>query len=142
MTASHDMTTAGSAHSQVTQGILGIIQRDDRVLLIQRSRHVRVPLAWCFPGGTIEPGESQADALVRELHEEVNLIVRPGRHLMTQTKHDGRLVLYCWSAEIAGGELRPNPKEVADFAWLTPGEIRRRDGVLPGTTDILSGIGL
>ncbi|QDV92305.1 CTP pyrophosphohydrolase [Phycisphaerae bacterium RAS2] len=126
----------------VTYGILGILQRDGRVLLIQRSRHVRVPLAWCFPGGTIEPGESQPDALVRELHEEVNLIVRPGRHLMTQTKHDGRLVLHCWSAEILDGDLRPNPQEVADLAWLTPAEVRSKAGVLPGTTDILDGIGL
>ncbi|GJQ26281.1 MAG: hypothetical protein HBSAPP02_13130 [Phycisphaerae bacterium] len=136
------MTAHGSIHSPVTYGILGILQRDGRVLLIQRSQHVRVPLAWCFPGGTIEPGESQPDALVRELREEINLTVRPERHLMTQTKHDGRLVLYCWSAEILEGELRPNPQEVADLAWLTPDEVRRMAGVLPGTTDILDGIGL
>ena len=125
----------------VVYGILGIIQRHGRLLMIQRSAHVRVPHAWCFPGGTIEAGESQPDALVREMREEVHLEVRPGRHLMTQTKHDGRLVLYCWSAEIVSGEPLANPKEVAEIAWMTPAEIRTKDGVLPGTTEILDKIG-
>jgi mutator protein MutT len=123
--------------SPVVHGILGILRRDDRLLMIQRSANVRVPLAWCFPGGTIEPGESQPDALVREMREEVHLEVAPGRLLMTQTKHHGRLVLYCWSADILSGEPRPNPLEVAALEWLTPADIRARDGVLPGTTDIL-----
>lgn len=123
-------------------GILGIIQRDGRLLMIQRSAHVRVPYAWCFPGGTIESGESQVDALVREMREEVNVEVRAGWHLMTQSKHDGRLVLYCWSAEILSGEPMPNPKEVAAIEWMTPAEIRSRLGILPGTTEILDAIKL
>jgi 8-oxo-dGTP diphosphatase len=123
-------------------GILGIVRENGRLLMIQRSATVRVPFAWCFPGGTIEDGESQPDALVREMREEVHLEVEPGELLMTQTKHEGRLVLYCWSARIIGGELRANPLEVADLAWLTPAEIRAKEGVLPGTTDILDHIGL
>jgi 8-oxo-dGTP diphosphatase len=123
--------------SEVIQGILGIIRREGRLLMIQRSAHVRVPHAWCFPGGTIEPGESHEAALVREMLEELHLEVRPGRHLMTQTKHDGRLVLYCWSAEIVSGEPTPNPKEVAQLAWLTPEEIAVKAGVLPGTVEIV-----
>lgn len=130
------------AASNVVYGILGIVRRGDRLLMIQRSQYVRVPLAWCFPGGTIEEGESQPAALVREMKEEVHLDVVPGELLMTQTKHDGRLVLYCWSASILHGEPHPNPKEVAQIAWLTPAEIRTKDGVLPGTTDILDTIGL
>lgn len=122
-------------------GILGIIRENGRVLMIQRSKTVRVPLAWCFPGGEIEPGETQAAALVREMREELGIDVAPGEHLMTQTKHDGRLVLYCWSAQITGGEPVRNPREVADFAWMTPEEVRRKDGVLDGTMHILDAIG-
>ena len=130
------------ADAHVVHGILGIIQREGRLLMIQRSAHVRVPHAWCFPGGTIETGETYEQALVREIMEEVNLEVRPGRHLMTQTKHDGKLVLYCWSAEILGGEPLANPMEVAAIEWMMPEEIRAREGVLPGTTAILDSIGL
>ncbi len=110
--------------------------------MIRRSAMVRVPLAWCFPGGGIEPGESQAEALVREMQEELAIDVEPGELLTTHTKHEGRLVLYCWSAKIGGGTLAANPKEVAEVRWMTPAEVRAMDGVLPGTTDILEKIGL
>jgi mutator protein MutT len=131
-----------TASEKTVHGILGIIQREGRLLMIQRSATVRVPHAWCFPGGTIEEGETHADALVREIMEEVNLEVRPGRHLMTQTKHEGRLVLYCWSAEIISGEPVANPLEVASIEWMTPAEIRAKAGMLAGTTDILTTVGL
>lgn len=122
-------------------GVLAIIRRDDRLLLIQRSETVKAPLTWCFPGGHIEEGEKQAEALVREIREELNLTVHPGEFLMTQTKHGGRLVLHCWSATITSGEPAPNPAEIAAFAWLTPEEIRAKPGLLPGTTDILDAVG-
>jgi mutator protein MutT len=136
------MTYPDRTAANPVRGILGIIRENGRLLMIQRSATVRVPHAWCFPGGTIEDGESQPVALVREMQEEVHLTVEPGELLMTQTKHEGRLVLYCWSARIISGEPKANPIEVADLAWLTPAEIRGKAGVLPGTTDILDCIGL
>ena len=49
---------------------------DGRVLLIRRGKE---PLRgrWVIPGGTVEPGETLHDALVREVHEETGLTVRP-----------------------------------------------------------------
>ncbi len=123
-------------------GVLAIIRRDGRLLMIQRSATVRAPLSWCFPGGAIEPGESQADALVREMREEIDLEVEPTQYLTSQTKHGGRLVLHCWSAEIVAGRPRPNPSEVAAVAWMTPEEIRAHPEVLNGTAEILGAIGL
>lgn len=122
-------------------GILGIIRRDDRLLMIQRSATVRAPLAWCFPGGRIEDGETHSEALVREMREEIAVRVEPGELLMTQTKYDGRLILYCWSACITEGEPRANPTEVAEVRWMTPNQIRAMKGVLPGTAEILDAIG-
>ena len=119
------------------RGIIGIISRGDKLLVIQRSKHVRAPLTWCFPGGEIEPGESYAEALVREMREEIGVEVEPGEHVTTQTKHDGRLILYCWTAEIVSGDPTPNPREVAQIVWMTPDEIRVKEGILPGMIDIL-----
>ncbi len=124
------------------KGVIGIIRRDERLLVIQRSRHVRVPLAWCFPGGEIEDGETQAQALVREMREEINVDVEADELLMTQEKHDGRLILYCWSASILSGEPTPNPREVAQVVWMTPDEIRRQAGLLHGMLEILDTVGL
>lgn len=127
---------------QPVVGILGIIRRGDRLLMIRRSKTVKAPLTWCFPGGHIEDGETEAQALVRELREELHLDTTPGQYLLTQTKHRGGLVLHCWSAVITQGEPVANPREIAEFAWLTAEEIRRQDGVLPGTTEILDALGL
>lgn len=123
-------------------GVLGVIREDGRLLMIQRSRFVRVPLAWCFPGGEVEAGETQEAALVREMREEVHIDVEPGELLMTQTKHNGALILYCWSAHIVSGTPKANPREIHDVRWLTPSEVRALDGLLPGTTEILDTIGL
>ena len=48
-----------------------IIEKDGRVLAAQRSETMSLPLKWEFPGGKIEPGESAAACLVREIAEEL-----------------------------------------------------------------------
>lgn len=123
-------------------GVIGVLRQAERFLLIRRAAVVRAPHQWCFPGGGIEPGESEADALVREMREELDVVVRPGERIMTQVKHGGGLVLHWWSAELVAGELKPNPAEVAELAWLTPDEVRRLPDTIPGTDLIFVQLGL
>ena len=63
-----------------TEGVVVACRRPDgRWLLIRRSATVRRPLRVCFPGGWIEAGESQAEAVVREMREELDAAVVPVR---------------------------------------------------------------
>jgi len=55
--------------------VLGIIQRDDKVLMAKRPAHKPYPNYWEFPGGKVEQTESPTDALQRELKEELNIKV-------------------------------------------------------------------
>ena len=55
------------------QVAVGIILKNGLVLACQRKANARYPLKWEFPGGKLEEGESPAEALVRELHEELSI---------------------------------------------------------------------
>lgn len=121
----------------VMHGVIGIIRRDDRYLIIQRSATVRVPLAWCFPGGEIELGETVEAALMREMREELDITVSPGRLIAVHEKHEGRLILHCMTATIDGCEPTPNPAEVARCEWLSREEVALLENLLPGTLEII-----
>ncbi len=76
-----------------------LLDEDDRVLLIEDSDLGLDPVAhwWNTPGGGVDPGESDAEAVVRELHEETGLRV-------TEADLDGplleRRVLHGWSDKV------------------------------------------
>lgn len=131
-----DATVTRRSRANPMRGVIAIVQRDDQFLVIQRSATVRAPLMWCFPGGEIESGESETAALVREMREELNVDARAVRRLAIREKHEGRLILHCWQAEIVAGEPSPNPVEVAQCHWMTIGAIRSLSDLLPGTLEI------
>ena len=109
---------------------MAIIRRGPKVLVIRRSRSVVAPLSYCFPGGGIEPGETEQAALVREVREELGVTIRPVRrvwHCVTAWKVE----LGWWLAEMdADAVPRANPAEVESFHWVTPAEMARLPGLL------------
>lgn len=117
--------------------MVGVLQRGGRFLLIQRSRFVRAPGMWCFAGGTIEPGESPADAVVREFHEELGMTVTAGEGLWRWLREDGLLHLEWRRVHWTGGALRLNPLEVCAARWLTDAEIRAHPEMLPNNVRFL-----
>ena len=73
--------------------VAAIIERDGKILLAQRPPHADQPGLWEFAGGKIEPGESQAQALARELEEELAIVARPTRYIAShQREVSGRLI--------------------------------------------------
>jgi ADP-ribose pyrophosphatase YjhB (NUDIX family) len=70
----------------------GIALRDGRLLLIKRG-HAPSAGRWSLPGGRIEPGESERDALAREFLEETGLVVEVGA-LAGEVVRDGPGVTY------------------------------------------------
>jgi 8-oxo-dGTP diphosphatase len=53
--------------------VAAILEREGRILIGQRTAQQSHPLKWEFPGGKVEPGESPAQALARELEEELGI---------------------------------------------------------------------
>ena len=63
-----------------------LIVRDSKLLVCQRRRDDSHALQWEFPGGKVEPGESPAQALARELREELGIDATIGKELY-RTRH-------------------------------------------------------
>lgn len=67
--------------------VAAIINAQGQVLLARRPEHVHQGGLWEFPGGKLEPGENSKTALIRELDEELGLVVKQLRPLI-QIRHD------------------------------------------------------
>jgi 8-oxo-dGTP pyrophosphatase MutT (NUDIX family) len=102
------------------KGAVAVIRRDDLFLVIQRSQSVTAPGRYCFPGGGIEDGEQESQAIIRELHEELGLVdVEPVRSVWQSVTPRG-VHLSWWLTNIAvDAMITPNPAEVAAVGWWT-----------------------
>jgi 8-oxo-dGTP diphosphatase len=73
-----DPATAAEAdrpcsNMEMLQVVAGIVRREDRILICRRTPQQSHPLKWEFPGGKVEPGETPARAIERELEEELDI---------------------------------------------------------------------
>jgi 8-oxo-dGTP diphosphatase len=122
------------------RGVVAVIVRDAKLLVIRRSELVRAPGMYCFPGGGIEEGENEETALCREMQEELNAIVEPLRPLWRYVTSWG-VDLSWWLAHLPP-EIEPvlNPAEVAELTWLTPAEIKALPRLLESNLQFLEAI--
>lgn len=119
---------------------MAVVIRRGQFLVIRRSRAVVAPLAYCFPGGAIEPGESDEQAVCREFREELGAEIRPLRRLWRSVTPWG-VALSWWLAHLAP-EAMPvaNPAEVESVHWYTPHEMLQLPGMLSSNRDFLAAV--
>jgi 8-oxo-dGTP diphosphatase len=110
-----------SVASLVRVAVAVILRRDGAVLLAQRVAGTPYAGYWEFPGGKLEPGETAAQALERELHEELGIDVTLATPWLTQRYAYPHahvelefFRVYAWQGEPYGRDGQP-------IAWQTPG---------------------
>ena len=118
-----------------------IVGPDGRVLLAQRPAGKPYAGYWEFPGGKLEPGESPAHALARELHEELGIEVRRAAPWLVQefVYPHAHVELNFFRVFAFDGE--PHGRDGQAFAWQVPGAFDVAP-LLPANTRVLKALEL
>ena len=110
-----------------------------RLLMIKRGHEPGAGL-WSIPGGRIEPGETDAEALVREMLEETGLAVEVGSLIgrVQRPGLDGAVIdIRDYIATVTGGTLRPGD-DAADTRWVEAADLDSleiTEGLIEALTD-------
>ncbi len=95
--------------------------RDGRVLASRRTEPPRLAGLWEFPGGKVEPGEDDAQALVRELREELRVEVEVGERLGDDLPIGTTAVLRVYLCRLVSGE--PVLVDHDEHRWLAADDL-------------------
>lgn len=107
--------------------VAAVILRGDLVLVTRRPRGGHMAGKWEFPGGKIEEGEKPAEALRREIREELGCRVRVGRRILRVCyRYPGKSVrLDFFSCRVVSGE--PHGREGQRVRWVRRSGLGRLD---------------
>lgn len=108
---------------EVIRVVAAVIEHDGRYLITQRNSTAVLPLLWEFPGGKVEPGESDEAALEREVVGRIGVEVvvgaKVGEHVHDYARYEVHMVMF--SCTLPEGAV-PYPATVADLRWVSSRE--------------------
>jgi 8-oxo-dGTP diphosphatase len=115
-------------HLEVVGGIL-IFQ--GKILCMQRNigKYEYLNFKYEFPGGKVEAGENQPQALMRELKEEMDLDLHVSENdyfgEVSYQYPDFEITLYCYLCQLSSDRFKQ--KEHADYKWMNQNELHSLD---------------
>ena len=119
-------SAADSKESQAPRRLIrvvaAVIQKNERYLITQRRPNAVLPLMWEFPGGRVDEGEQDADALRREVLERLGADIDVGQ-LISFVSHPYEhytVDLHLYECKLKSENLQA--KAVNDFKWVTSSE--------------------
>ncbi len=108
--------------------VAAVVRRGDAILVTRRPDRPGRPGQWEFPGGKVEPGEAEPDALRRELREELGCDAAVGALLLRHAHRypDLAVELAFYACTLAPG-AEPAAIGVAELAWAPEGTLASYD---------------
>jgi 8-oxo-dGTP diphosphatase len=124
---------------------VALVDADNRILLAQRPEGKQLAGLWEFPGGKVEPGERPEETLIRELHEELGIVVKePCLAPLTFASHayeTFHLLMPLYICRRWEGFVQS--REGQALRWVKPGQLRdypmppADEPLIPFLTDLL-----
>ncbi|MCD7716364.1 MAG: (deoxy)nucleoside triphosphate pyrophosphohydrolase [Lachnospiraceae bacterium] len=102
--------------------VAAVIRHENKIFATQRG-YGEFKDGWEFPGGKVEPGETEQEALMREIREELDTVIEVGEQI-TRVEYDYpmfHLSMNCFWAEVVSGDLVLKEHEAA--RWLSKEEL-------------------
>ena len=110
------------AYPRISPAMMVLIKKGDEILL---ARHVISPTGrFSALAGFLEAGESIEEAIHREVMEEVGLRVKDLQYFGSQSWPFPHSLMIAFTAEYAGGEIKPDASEIAEARWFGPHDVR------------------
>lgn len=113
-------------------GTAAIIRKDGKILIAQRKKDSKLEAdKWEFPGGKVEFLEDPKDTIVREIKEELDLVIRPLREFdiisarFNKAGEQFHVVLIFYDCEYISGEIRL--LDCQDARWVFAHELKGYD---------------
>src|SRR5258706_7489502 len=113
-----------SAETKTIRVVAAVLEKESRYLITQRRATAVLPLMWEFPGGRVEAGETDQQALKRELTHRLGVEIDVGK-LISFVSHPYEhyvvdLVLY--ECTLSSSESTLEPRAVNAFKWVASNE--------------------
>lgn len=107
---------------KLVEVVAAIIEKDSLILCVQRgeSKLPYISRKYEFPGGKIETGESNEEALIREIKEELSLEIHSLNYFITVEHEypDFKITMHSYKCAVENPILKLS--EHLDFKWRTP----------------------
>ena len=109
------------SYPQIAPAVIMAVVHDGKILLAHNRRHPGHMFS--VLAGFVEAGETLEHAVSREVHEESGVLVRNIEYFSSQPWPFPNSLMVAFTAEYAGGNLRPDDDEIDEMGWFAPADI-------------------